>query len=79
MTKKSNREIEFVEGEDDDDAGFNIEDSDYGFILDADGNLKAMFLSEEDLEYSDLPENVQKVMEIFGVTDLDDLTIHTLH
>jgi hypothetical protein len=56
----------------------DIEDGDYGFILDADGKLKSVFLPET-LPFKS-PKNVQKIMKIFGVADIslfvDDAPLH---
>lgn len=55
-----------------------IEDDDYGFILDSEGKLKSVFLPET-LPFKS-PKNVQKIMKIFGVVDISsfgvDPTVH---
>ena len=55
-----------------------IESEDYGFIFDADGNLKFAFVPE--VLPDKPPKNIKKIMRILGVIDLqqfnEDLTIH---
>ncbi len=47
-----------------------ISDEDYGFIFDADGNLKSVFLPDSVLE---VPETIQAILDIFGIDDIDQL------
>jgi hypothetical protein len=55
-----------------------VGDEDYGFVFDADGNLKFAFIPEFPPDKP--PKNIQKIMKILGVIDLaqfnEDLTIH---
>jgi hypothetical protein len=55
-----------------------IGEEDYGFIFDADGNLKFAFIPE--VLPNKPPKNIAKIMKILGVIDLaqfnEDLTIH---
>ena len=73
MTKRAEIEIQEV-AEDYQDIG----EEDYGFIFDADGNLKYAFIPE--IVPDKPPKNIAKIMKILGVIDLaqfsDDLTIH---
>lgn len=58
----------------------DISEEDYGFVFGPDGKLKSVFLPN-DLPF-DTPENIQKILEIFGFSDpeqLLDLTNHSLH
>jgi hypothetical protein len=74
MTKRAEIEIE--------ELAYSIEDEigeeDYGFVFDADGNLKFAFIPE--VVPDKPPKNIQKIMKILGVIDLaqfnEDLTIH---
>lgn len=74
MTKRAEIEIE--------ELAYSIEDEigeeDYGFVFDADGNLKFAFIPE--VVPDKPPKNIAKIMKILGVIDLaqfsDDLTIH---
>ena len=73
MTKRAEIEIQEA-AEDYQDIG----EEDYGFIFDADGNLKYAFIPE--IVPDKPPKNIAKIMKILGVIDLaqfsDDLTIH---
>lgn len=55
-----------------------IESEDYGFIFDADGNLKFAFVPE--VLPDKPPKNIKKIMRMLGVIDLqqfnEDLTLH---
>ncbi len=55
-----------------------IGEEDYGFIFDADGNLKFAFIPE--IVPDKPPKNIAKIMKILGVIDLaqfnQDLTLH---
>jgi hypothetical protein len=55
-----------------------IGDEDYGFIFDADGNLKYAFIP--DVVPDKPPKTIAKIMKILGVIDLaqfdDDITLH---
>lgn len=74
MTKRAEIEVE--------ELAYSIEDEigeeDYGFVFDADGNLKFAFIPEFPPDKP--PKNIQKIMKILGVIDLaqfhEDLTIH---
>ena len=74
MTKRAEIEIE--------ELAYTIEDEigeeDYGFVFDADGNLKFAFIPE--FVPDKPPKNIAKIMKILGVIDLaqfnEDLTIH---
>lgn len=56
----------------------DIGEEDYGFVFDADGNLKYAFIPE--ILPDKPPKSIQKIMKILGVIDLqqfnEDLTIH---
>lgn len=47
-----------------------ISDEDYGFIFDADGNLKSVFLPDD---VTELPETIQAILDIFGIDNIDQL------
>ena len=73
MSKRAEIEIEETDPEYQD-----IEDEDYGFVFDSDGNLKYAFIP---VTLPDKPpKNIQKIMKILGVIDLqqfdDDITLH---
>lgn len=44
---------------------FSIEDSDFGFLIDSEGNLKTVFGPDE--LFDEPPEAVQKILDMFGV------------
>jgi len=74
MTKRAEIEVE--------ELAYSIEDEigeeDYGFVFDADGNLKFAFIPE--VLPDKPPKSIAKIMKILGVIDLqqfnEDLTIH---
>ena len=55
----------------------DIGDEDYGFIFGPDGELKSVFLPDN-LPFK-TPENIQKIFEIFGINDPEQLDNTTLH
>ncbi len=61
--------------EEDDDVMDSIADDDYIFIMDSEGNLKSVMLPEE-YTTQITPENVEKVMKIFGLVGFESKTIH---
>jgi hypothetical protein len=74
MTKRAEIEIEELAASYEDEIG----EEDYGFIFDADGNLKFAFIPE--VVPNKPPKNIARIMKILGVIDLaqfnEDLTIH---
>jgi hypothetical protein len=62
-----------------DDLGLiDLDHSDYGFILDGDGDLKAVLLPED---CTNVPEKVLKLLKVFGINDIDDISAagHSIH
>lgn len=55
----------------DDDADLNIDNTDYGFIVSADGELKTFFCPDNMDGYP--PKEVMKIFKIFNITDLDGI------
>lgn len=55
----------------DDETDFNIEDSDYGFIVSANGELKTFFCPDAVDGYP--PKAVQKIFKIFKINDLREI------
>lgn len=56
-----------------------ISDDDYGFILDAEGNLKSVFIPED---YDEIPEKVYAIFKLFGIEDIDEIHArigHVIH
>jgi len=54
-----------------------VEDSDFGFIVGLDGELKAVFMPLTD-DYA-MPDNVRKLFTMFGISDPEGVTEHTIH
>lgn len=78
MSKNQNN-AEALEFEEVDDELFDDDEilpEDYGFILDANGDLKSVFMPENCME---LPEAVKKICEVFGIDNPNDIYVHTLH
>ena len=63
MSKRTEQELSVSEYED--RAEFTVSDSDFGFLIDEEGNLKTVFGPEELFDAP--PETVQKILDIFGV------------
>jgi hypothetical protein len=56
----------------------DIADDDYVFIIGPDGNLKQILLPDE-IPF-ELPENINKVLAVFNVTDVESLAVSpTIH
>ena len=63
MSKRSERELSVSEYED--KTEFTVADSDFGFLIDSEGNLKTVFGPDELFDAP--PETVQKILDMFGV------------
>ena len=50
---------------------------DFGFVIGPDGELKSMTIPENLME--DPPKTVRKIMKIFGIRDIQEVTITTIH
>lgn len=61
--------------EEEQDVMADIADDDYIFIMDSEGNLKSVLLPEE-YKSQLTPENVEKVMKIFGISSFQNKTLH---
>lgn len=48
---------------------FNIDENDFGFLIDGEGNLKTVF-GPDDL-FGEPPEAVQKILDMFGVSSAE--------
>lgn len=73
MPKNNELVVEEIPEDDDDD--FN--DGDYGFIIDANGDLKTMMLPEELMDNP--PSSIKKILRIFGIKDIHQFEPRTLH
>ena len=77
MSKRTEQELSVSEYED--RAEFTVSDSDFGFLIDEEGNLKTVFGPDELFDAP--PETVQKILDIFGVDSAElimraGVTIH---
>lgn len=70
------KELEIVDDHDDEEYA-DFDDSDYGFIIGPDGELKSVMFPE-DLMF-DPPKEIKKILKIFGIKDINDLSVKTLH
>jgi len=71
-----------MENEIDDEVEGSLEDAgmsedDYGFIVDSEGNLKAIYLPDNPPPKH--PKNVQKILKLFGLDDVDQVDNPTIH
>lgn len=73
MSKNNELVVEEIPEDDDDD----FSDTDYGFIIDADGELKTMMLPEELM--NNPPSSIKKILKIFGIKDIHQFEPRTLH
>jgi hypothetical protein len=63
MSKRTHEELSASEYED--RTEFKVSDTDYGFLIDSEGNLKTVFGPEELFDAP--PESVQQILDMFGV------------
>jgi hypothetical protein len=73
MSKNNELVVEEIPEDDDDD----FSDTDYGFIIDANGELKTMMLPEELM--NNPPSSIKKILKIFGIKDIHQFEPRTLH
>ena len=73
---KDNQAIEFEEVDTDLIDDDEVTEEDYGFILDAEGNLKSVFMPEHCME---LPESVKEICKVFGIEHPNQIYLHTIH
>jgi len=53
----------------------NIDDEDYIFVISPNGKLKSV-LMPEDFDTMEYPEQVLKIMQIYGVSEFTSGTLH---
>lgn len=46
-----------------------LDEGDYGFVLDAAGELKSVFVPSQDLD-TPIPENVLEILKMFGINNM---------
>jgi len=73
MSKNNELVVEEIPEDDDDD----FSDTDYGVIIDANGELKTMMLPEELM--NNPPSSIKKILKIFGIKDIHQFEPRTLH
>lgn len=61
----------------DDETDDDFDDDDYGFIISADGELKSVVFPEHLME--EPPQEIKRILKIFGIKNLHDLGDNTLH
>lgn len=66
-------QIEIEDFEDDDDFNPN----DFGFIISETGELKSVMYPENLME--EPPEEIKKILRIFGIDDITEIDHRTLH
>ena len=73
MTKKqvAENESEIIDLYDEE-----ITDEDYGFVLGPDGELKSVFVPED---YSEMPKKIKAIFKVLGITDPENIHVHTVH
>ena len=75
MSKHVADDFEVIEAKDEQDIGAE----DYGFVFDAEGNLKYAFVPEVTFN-NDPPKIIKKIMKLLDVTDIEqfnnEITIH---
>lgn len=54
-----------------------IESTDYGFIFDHEGYLKAVYVPSRG--YMELPSAVEKIFKLAGIDNPNTIEIHTIH
>lgn len=64
-----------LEDTSEDDFLDSIGEEDFVFVLDRDGQLKTMLLPEE-YENTEMPENLSKVLKVFGISGLEHRVLH---
>jgi hypothetical protein len=65
--------VEIEEYEENDELGAD----DFSFVLGPDGSLKSFMIPEHLME--ELPEEVQLILDLFGIDDVNSIQNRTLH
>lgn len=78
MSKLTKAEIQEM-ADDVEDGEIDIDDEDYGFLIDRDGNLKTMFLPHDLASDAEIPASIKKIMKIFKIHDIEQLNSGMLH
>jgi len=78
MAKLTKAEVQEMAA-DVEDGEIDIDDEDYGFLIDRDGNLKTMFLPHDIASDTEIPATVRKIMKIFKIQDIEQIDAGMLH
>lgn len=54
-----------------------LDETDYGFIIGANGELKSIMFPELIME--DPPKEIKKILKIYGIKDIHDMVEKTIH
>lgn len=61
----------------DEDVDEEYDEDDYGFIISANGDLKSIMFPENLME--EPPQEIKRILKIFGIKNIHDLGNNTLH
>jgi len=78
MSKLTKAEVQEM-ADDVEDGDIDIDEEDYGFLIDREGNLKTMFLPHDIDRDTKVPASVKKIMKIFKIHDIEQLDAGMLH
>ena len=71
QTSKNN-ELEDIS---EDDFFDSLDDNDFVFVLNSEGELKTLVLPEQ-YDSDQVPENIINVLKVFGLTNINSATLH---
>lgn len=75
MPVNKEKEQDIIENIDDDFEEYD--ERDFGFIISPEGELKSIMFPENLMD--DPPKEIKRILKIFGIKDLNDITPKTLH
>jgi hypothetical protein len=64
-----------IEDISEDDFLDSIDEDDFVFVLDCEGNLKT-FIFPDEFDNSTIPKNILDILNIFGVNNVESTTVH---
>lgn len=71
------QEEEYIDIEVEEEELDDYDETDFGFIISASGELKSMMIP--DLLMDDPPAEVKKILKIFGIKDIHSIDSRTIH
>ncbi len=71
------KQEEYIDIEVDEDDLDDYDDTDFGFIISSNGELKSMMIP--DLLMDDPPIEVKKILKIFGIKSIHTIDSRTIH